>query len=71
MERVTSLNTVVNADKASGLPSPETTGPEEEQGEEDGKVFDAQGEGADVESDYDDGLEAEMMAEFEKSGSEE
>ncbi|KAF2687694.1 hypothetical protein K458DRAFT_331937 [Lentithecium fluviatile CBS 122367] len=70
MERVTSLNTVVNADKSSGLPSPETTGPEEEQGEEDGKTFDPQGEGADLDSDFDDGLEAEMMAEFEKSGSE-
>ena len=72
MERVTSLNTVVNADKSSGLPSPETTGPEEEQGEDDGKLFDAQGQGADLdEVDYDDGFEAEMLAEFEKSGSEE
>jgi RNA polymerase II subunit A-like phosphatase len=70
MERVTSLNTVVNADKSSGLPSPETTGPEEEQGEEDGKTFDPQGQGADLDSDYDNGLEAEMMAEFERSGSE-
>jgi RNA polymerase II subunit A-like phosphatase len=70
MERVTSLNTVVNADKSSGLPSPETTGPEEEQGEDDGKTFDPQGQAADIDSDYDDGLEAEMMAEFEKSGSE-
>lgn len=71
MERVTSLTNVVNADKSSGLPSPETTGPEEEQGEEDGKVFDPQGQGADLESDNDDGLAAEMMAEFEKSEDEE
>lgn len=70
MERVTSLTTVINADKSSGLPSPETTGPEEEQGEDDGNVFDPQGQGADLESDVDDGLEAEMMAEFERSGSE-
>ncbi|KAH8727846.1 hypothetical protein GQ44DRAFT_769906 [Phaeosphaeriaceae sp. PMI808] len=32
MERVTSLTNVVMADKSSGLPSPETTGPEEGQG---------------------------------------
>lgn len=70
MERVTSLTNVVNADKSSGLPSPETTGPEEEQGDDDGKVFDPQGQGADLDSEYDDGLEAEMMAEFERSGSE-
>jgi RNA polymerase II subunit A C-terminal domain phosphatase len=70
MERVTSLTNVVNADKSSGLPSPETTGPEEEQGEDDGKTFDPQGGGPDFDSDLDGGLEAEMMAEFEKSGSE-
>lgn len=70
MERVTSLTNVVSADKSSGLPSPETTGPEEGQGEEDDKVFDPQGQGVDLASDYDDGLEAEMMAEFEKSGGE-
>jgi len=72
LERVTSLTNVVNADKSSGLPSPETTGPEEEQGDEEGgETFDPQGQGADLNSDYDDGLEAEMMAEFERSGSEE
>jgi RNA polymerase II subunit A-like phosphatase len=71
MDRVSTLHTVVNAEKSSGLPSPETTGPEEEQGEDDGKTFDPQGQGGDLdESDYDDGLEAEMMAQFEKSDSE-
>lgn len=70
MERVTSLTNVVSADKSSGLPSPETTGPEEGQGDEDNKGADAVGPAAD-ESDVDDGLEAEMMAEFEKSDSEE
>ncbi|KAF2268462.1 hypothetical protein CC78DRAFT_455070 [Lojkania enalia] len=74
LERVTSLTNVVSADKSSGLPSPETTGPEEEQGDDDGKYADPAGDAADAagdESDYDDGLEAEMLAEFERSASEE
>jgi RNA polymerase II subunit A-like phosphatase len=70
MERVTSLTAVENAERTSGLPSPETTGPEEEQGDEEGKTFDPQGEGPDLDSDFDDGLEAAMMDEFEKSGNE-
>ncbi|CAI6334962.1 unnamed protein product [Periconia digitata] len=72
MERVTSLTNVTNAEKSSGLPSPETTGPEEDQVENEGKVFDPQGGGADLdESDYDNSLEAMFVAEFEKSASEE
>ncbi|KAF1979950.1 hypothetical protein BU23DRAFT_549117 [Bimuria novae-zelandiae CBS 107.79] len=61
MERVTSLTNVVNADKqSSGLPSPETTGPEEEQGDE----FDPQGGGNDLADDLDQDLEDDMLAEF-------
>lgn len=73
MERVTSLTNVTNAEKSSGLPSPETTGPEEDQADEEGgHLFDPQGEGADLdESDYDDGLAAMITTEFEKSASEE
>jgi RNA polymerase II subunit A-like phosphatase len=63
MERVTSLTNVVTADKSSGLPSPETTGPEEEQGDDEDMVKPA---GLDIaDEDYDDGLEAEMLAGFE------
>ncbi|KAF1963358.1 hypothetical protein CC80DRAFT_556911 [Byssothecium circinans] len=69
MERVTSLTNVENAEKSSGLPSPETTGPEEEQDNDEGKVFDPQGEGPDLDSDY-DGLEAAMMDEFENGAGE-
>ncbi|KAF2711698.1 hypothetical protein K504DRAFT_428361 [Pleomassaria siparia CBS 279.74] len=61
MERVTSLTNVLSADKSSGLPSPETTGPEEGQCEEEPKDTDPAGLAAD-DSDADDGLEAEMMA---------
>lgn len=68
LERVTSLTNVMSADKSSGLPSPETTGPEEGQGDED-KDTDPAGLAAE-DSDLDDDLEAEMMAEFERSGSE-
>lgn len=70
MERVTSLTNVVSADKSSGLPSPETTGPEEGQGDELEKDPDPAGLAADN-SDEDDGLEAEVLAELERSGSEE
>lgn len=63
MERVSSLTNVLTADKSSGLPSPETTGPEEEQGEEGDVVKPA---GLDLgDEDYDDALEAEMLAQFE------
>lgn len=61
MERVTSLTNVVNADKeSSGLPSPETTGPEEDQGDE----FDPQGGGRDLAEDNDQDLEDDMLAQF-------
>jgi RNA polymerase II subunit A-like phosphatase len=64
MERVTSLTNVVTADKSSGLPSPETTGPEEGQGEDDEKVLGANGVAPDLQEDYDDSLEAELLAGF-------
>jgi RNA polymerase II subunit A-like phosphatase len=70
MERVTSLANVVTAEKSSGLPSPETTGPEEGHGDEE-KDADPAGLAADdSDPEEDDGLEAEMMAEFGKSDDE-
>lgn len=70
MERVTSLTNVVTADKSSGLPSPETTGPEEGQGDEDNVLDAAAVAQPDLEADYDDGLEEEMLQAFENSASE-
>jgi len=66
LERTTSLNNVVTADKSSGLPSPDTTGPDEGQGDEDN--------GNGFMEDIDDdsaALEAELMAEFERESDEE
>ncbi|KAF1940756.1 hypothetical protein EJ02DRAFT_349481 [Clathrospora elynae] len=71
MERVTSLANVITADKSSGLPSPETTGPEEGQGEDDEKVPEANGVAPDLQEDYDDDLEAQLMAGFDDSDGEE
>jgi RNA polymerase II subunit A-like phosphatase len=80
LERVTSLTNVVTADKSSGLPSPETTGPEEdnslpyeELGEDmEDKIVKPEGHDiAEEDHDYDDGLEAEMLAEFEKNDDDE
>ncbi|KAL6710452.1 CTD phosphatase Fcp1 [Coniothyrium glycines] len=71
MERVTSLTNVVSADKTSGLPSPETTGPEEDQAEDEEKVPEANGVAPDLQEDYDDGLEAELLAGFGDSDGEE
>jgi RNA polymerase II subunit A-like phosphatase len=71
MERVTSLATVVTVEKSSGLPSPETTGPEEGQGEDDETVPEANGVAPDLQDDYDDGLEAELLAGFGDSDGEE
>ncbi|KAF2739362.1 hypothetical protein EJ04DRAFT_308993 [Polyplosphaeria fusca] len=68
LERVTSLTNVVTADKSSGLPSPETTGPEEDQ-VDDEKDVDPAGLAAD-DSDV-EGLEADLLAEFERELSEE
>ncbi|KAF2853690.1 RNA polymerase II C-terminal domain phosphatase component [Plenodomus tracheiphilus IPT5] len=68
LERVTSLANVVSADKSSGLPSPETTGPEEGQGgDDDDKAPDVNGNAPDLQDDYDDGLEAELLAGFDDS----
>jgi RNA polymerase II subunit A-like phosphatase len=66
MERVTFLTNVVTADKSSGLPSPETTGPEEDED----KATEANGVAPDLEDDYDDGLEAELLAGFDASDDE-
>ncbi|KAI4906396.1 hypothetical protein J4E90_010615 [Alternaria incomplexa] len=76
MERVTSLTNVVTADK-SGLPSPETTGPEEDQGDIDGDDEEMKNPevnettAPDLQDDYDDGLEAELLAGFGDSDGEE
>ncbi|KAG9190047.1 RNA polymerase II subunit A C-terminal domain phosphatase [Alternaria panax] len=74
MERVTSLTNVVLAEsKSSGLPSPETTGPEEDQGEGDDieeKTNGMEGAPPDLQDDYDDGLEAELLAGFGDSDEE-
>jgi RNA polymerase II subunit A-like phosphatase len=79
MERVTSLTNVVTADKSSGLPSPEATGPEEDQGDGDGdadeeeekmKNPETNGVAPDLQDDYDDGLEAELLAGFGDSDEE-
>ncbi|KAL5118465.1 CTD phosphatase Fcp1 [Pleosporales sp. CAS-2024a] len=64
LERVTSLTNVVSVDKSSGLPSPETTGPEEGQGDEEERKPEADEVAPDVQDDYDDGLEAELLAGF-------
>lgn len=65
MERVSSLTNVVTADKSSGLPSPETPGPEEEMGDEGNTVQPAGLDRGD--DDSDDGLEEDMLKEFERS----
>lgn len=71
MERVTSLTNVVSAEKSSGLPTPEatvteamTTGNDKEGPEENGVA-------PDVQDDYDDGLEAELLAGFDSDDGEE
>ncbi|KAH7091031.1 hypothetical protein FB567DRAFT_625630 [Paraphoma chrysanthemicola] len=70
MERVTSLTNVVTADKSSGLPSPETTGPEEDQGDEEEKALPTNGVAPDMQDDNDDALEAELLAGFGDSDEE-
>lgn len=67
MQRVTSLANVELVAKSSGLPSPETTGPEENEE----KAPEANGVAPDLEEDYDDGLEAQLLAGFEDSDGEE
>jgi RNA polymerase II subunit A-like phosphatase len=71
MERVTSLTNVVTAEKSSGLPSPDATGPEEGQGEDEEGGPEENGEAPDLQEDYDDGLEAELLAGFGDSDEEE
>jgi RNA polymerase II subunit A-like phosphatase len=71
MERVSSLTNVVTAEKSSGLPSPETTGPEEDTGELEKDPDPAGLAAEDSDPEEDDGLEAEMLAEFERSASDE
>ncbi|KAL1634807.1 CTD phosphatase Fcp1 [Diplodia intermedia] len=61
LERVTSLTNVASVEQSSGLPSPDTTGPEEGQGEEDAGAVHQPNADED-----DDALEAEMLAEFER-----
>jgi RNA polymerase II subunit A-like phosphatase len=68
MERVTSLTNVTTLEKSSGLPSPDTTGPEEGQGDDEEKVLN--GVAPDLQEDYDDGLEAELLAGFDNSDDE-
>ncbi|KAH7410305.1 hypothetical protein DE146DRAFT_644476 [Phaeosphaeria sp. MPI-PUGE-AT-0046c] len=70
MDRVTSLTNVVTADKSSGLPSPETTGPEEGQADDDEKAPEANGVAPDLQDDNDDGLEAAMWEVLEDSNAE-
>jgi RNA polymerase II subunit A-like phosphatase len=70
MERVTSLTNVLTADRSSGLPSPETTGPEEGQGDDEKKRPETNSVAQDLQDDYDDGLEAELLAGFGESDDE-
>ncbi|OCK82778.1 hypothetical protein K432DRAFT_348320 [Lepidopterella palustris CBS 459.81] len=69
LERVSSLTNVVSADKSSGLPSPDTTGPDEEHGDEDDKGNSA-AEDVDDEDEDDAALEAELMAEIQREAEE-
>lgn len=61
MERTTSLTNVTSAEKSSGLPSPDATGPEEGQ-----EAVREPVEGNESDDFDDAALEAEMMAELEK-----
>ena len=70
MERVTPLTTVLTAEKSSGLPTPEATGPEAlpagtaKPGPEDNGVA------PDLAEDNDAALEAELLAGFGSSDEE-
>ncbi|KAF2819684.1 hypothetical protein CC86DRAFT_449741 [Ophiobolus disseminans] len=70
MERVTSLTNVTTLEKSSGLPSPETTGPEEGQGDDEEQGPEANGVAPDLQDDYDQSLEAELLAGFGESDDE-
>jgi RNA polymerase II subunit A-like phosphatase len=71
MERVTSLANVVTAEKSSGLPTPEATGTGEVQGGDEEKAPEDKGVAPDLQEDYDDGLEAELLAGFDSDDEEE
>lgn len=64
LERTTGLANVATVDTPSGLPSPDTTGPEEDMGEANG----TQKSNGDLveDEDDDDAFAREMMAEFER-----
>jgi RNA polymerase II subunit A-like phosphatase len=64
LERTTGLANVSSADNPSGLPSPDTTGPEEDAGEK------QHANGDKTDDDLDDDFEREMMAEFERQSNE-
>jgi RNA polymerase II subunit A-like phosphatase len=64
LERTTGLANVSSAENPSGLPSPDTTGPEEDAGEKQHVNGDITDEEAD------DDFEREMMAEFERQSDE-
>lgn len=71
MERVTSLANVVTAEKSSGLPTPEATGPEAvPTGGDDKEGAEENGVAPDLQDDYDDGLEAELLAGFDSDDGE-
>jgi RNA polymerase II subunit A-like phosphatase len=72
MDRSTSLTNMITADKSSGLPSPEATGPEEDHGDEEEKKKgpEANGVAPDPEQDDEDSLEAELLAGFGDSDDE-
>ncbi|KAK8227310.1 hypothetical protein HDK90DRAFT_541140 [Phyllosticta capitalensis] len=67
-ERVSSLTNVSTADHSSGLPSPDTTGPEEGVEGDEADAGDANEQDDDED---DDALEAELLAEFEKDDEDE
>ena len=70
MERVTPLTSVLTAEKSSGLPTPEATGPEALPAEEAKQGPEDNGVAPDLAEDNDAALEAELMAGFESSDEE-
>lgn len=71
MERVTSLTNVVIAEKSSGLPTPEATGTEAVPAGDGKEGPEENGVAPDLQDDYDDSLEAELLAGFDSEGVEE
>ncbi|KAF9696661.1 hypothetical protein EKO04_005299 [Ascochyta lentis] len=70
MERVTSLANVVTAEKSSGLPTPEATGMEAVEVGDEKEGPEEHGVAPDLQDDYDDGLEAELLAGFDSDDGE-